>query len=110
MPSRGLFDYSDWDPADVERLRAPLTPTEQANHATYEWCWRNEEFLFRYPGHFLTAIGRELLSANLDIHMAVEQGKVRCRELGYREEDIVLVHLGNGVESKKRVAKKGSDR
>ena len=70
---------------------------------------RNEEFLFRYPGHFLTAIGRELLSANLDIHVAVAQGKARCRELAYREEDIVLVHLMNGFETKKRMAMKDSN-
>lgn len=109
MPSRDLFDYSDWDPADVERLRAPLTPEEQAYHATSEWCSRNEDFLFRYPGHLLTAIGRELLSANLDWDIAVEQGKARCRELGYREEDIVIVHLLNGFETRKRVPAKGSD-
>ena len=106
MQTRELFDYSDWDPEDLAIITAPFTSEEEARHDTYQWCSTNEDFLFRYPGHFLTAIGRELLSANADFDVAVERGKERCRELGHREEDIVLVHLMNGFETRKRVSTK----
>ena len=97
MPSRGLFDYSDWDPADLKAFLGPCPPEYRASRETYFWCSTNPEFHRLYPDHVLAAIGRELLAADLDLAVVVRKAKARCAELGYAEEDVVLVQNDQGI-------------
>ena len=96
MQTRDLFDYSDWTKEDLAVFLDPCPPEHRAYRETYEWCSTNPEFKKRYPDHILAAIGRELLAADPDLAVAHETAKARCRELGYSEEDIVLVQIFRG--------------
>ena len=97
MQTRDLFDYSDWDPADLKAFLGPFDPEHRASRETYAWCSGNPEFHHRYPDHVLAAIGRELLAADPDLAVVRQKAKARCEELGYAEEDIVLVQNSQGI-------------
>ena len=97
MQTRGLFDYTDWSKEDLAVFLGPCPPEDRAYRESYEWCSTNPEFRRRYPDHILAVIGRELLAADPRLDVAHDKAKARCRELGYSEQDIVLVQIFRGA-------------